>query len=140
MDTFEDHGVSPTFSTVEKKRTHQECEVFHEPRQSSNDLFQQRPHSKAMNKKLSRKQRNTRAKLQKINACGEADDEKVGIEKRIMLLQSIIPGGESLGIDKLFEETALYILSLQGQVKAMKILTSLFESLEKEKSKSMFGG
>ncbi|XP_043701877.1 transcription factor PAR2-like [Telopea speciosissima] len=142
MDTAQDHvASSPTFPTAEKKRTHQECEDSHEPRQSSNDFLQSRRHSKAINKKLQRKQRNTRAKLQKSNACvDQVDEEKVGIEKRIMLLQSIIPGGDSLGIDKLFEETALYILALQGQVKAMKFLTSFFETLEKEKSMSKFGG
>ncbi|XP_042489880.1 transcription factor PAR1-like [Macadamia integrifolia] len=142
MDTAKDHEVvSPTFPTAEKKRTHQECEDGHEPHQSSNGLLQSRRHSKPINKRLLRKQRSTREKLQKSNACGDqGDEEKVGIEKRIMLLKSIIPGGQSLGIDKLFEETALYILSLQGQVKAMKILTSFFETLEKEKSMSKFGG
>ncbi|XP_043689712.1 transcription factor PAR2-like [Telopea speciosissima] len=137
METTQDHEISPTFSTTEKKRTHQECEMGHEALQSSNGLLHHRRRSKSINKRPRRKQRNAKAKLQtnNPNASGEDEGEKVGIQKRIMLLQSIIPGGESLGIDKLFEETALYILALQGQVKAIKILTSLFESLEKDKSK-----
>ncbi|XP_042484880.1 transcription factor PAR2-like [Macadamia integrifolia] len=137
METTQDHEISPTIPTTEKKRTHQESEMGHEALQSSNGLLHHRRRSKAINRRLRRKRRNAKAKLQRnnSNASGEEDEEKVGIEKRIMLLQSIIPGGESLGIEKLFEETALYILALQGQVKAIKILTSLFESLEKEKSK-----
>ncbi|KAL5716436.1 hypothetical protein ACHQM5_018125 [Ranunculus cassubicifolius] len=60
------------------------------------------------------------------------DDDKVGIERRIIALQRLVPGGESLEIDKLFEETAGYILALQGQVKTMKVLTNIFEGLDKE--------
>ncbi|KAI5339723.1 transcription factor PAR1 [Prunus yedoensis var. nudiflora] len=70
---------------------------------------------------------------------GEEDgDKEEEVEKKIEALQRIVPGGESLGVDKLFEETAGYIMALQGQLKAMKALASFVEGLEKEKRK--FGG
>lgn len=65
----------------------------------------------------------------------EADDDKEEVERKIEALQRIVPGGGSLGVDKLFEETAGYIMALQGQLKAMKALASFFEGLEKEKKK-----
>lgn len=65
----------------------------------------------------------------------EAEDDKEEVERKIEALQRIVPGGESLGVDKLFEETAGYIMALQGQLKAMKALASFFEGLEKEKKK-----
>ncbi|KAK8466914.1 hypothetical protein PHAVU_008G191400 [Phaseolus vulgaris] len=68
---------------------------------------------------------------------GDGDDREE-IERKIHALQRIVPGGESLGVDKLFDETAGYILALQYQVKALRALTGFFEKLEKEKTK--FGG
>ncbi|RWR96157.1 transcription factor PAR1 [Cinnamomum micranthum f. kanehirae] len=66
---------------------------------------------------------------------GESEDEKVGVEKRIKALQRLVPGGESLDPERLFEETADYILALEEQVNAMKVLASFFDGLEKEKTK-----
>ena len=63
------------------------------------------------------------------------DDEKVEVKRKIVALQRIVPGGESLGADKLFEETAEYILALQCQIKAMRVLTGFIEGLEKQKRK-----
>jgi hypothetical protein len=63
------------------------------------------------------------------------EDEKAEVERKIEALQRIVPGGESLGLDKLFEETAGYIMTLQCQVKALRTLSSFFEALEKEKRK-----
>ncbi|KAF1864070.1 hypothetical protein Lal_00048635 [Lupinus albus] len=60
------------------------------------------------------------------------------IEKKIHALQRIVPNGESLGVDNLFDETAAYIMALQSQVKALKTLSGFFDKLEKEKTK--FGG
>lgn len=57
------------------------------------------------------------------------------LETKILALQRIVPGGETLGVDELFEETADYILALQCQIKAMKVLTNFIEGLKKEKSK-----
>ncbi|XP_031106470.1 transcription factor PAR1-like [Ipomoea triloba] len=62
-------------------------------------------------------------------------DEKAEVEKKILALQRIVPGGEALGVDKLFEETAGYILALQFQVKALRAVTSFVEGSEKEKRK-----
>ncbi|KAL6144231.1 hypothetical protein ACLB2K_054926 [Fragaria x ananassa] len=64
-----------------------------------------------------------------------AADDREEVERKIETLQRIVPGGESLGVDKLFEETAGYIMTLQVQLKAMKALASFFEGLEKEKKK-----
>ncbi|XP_019193500.1 PREDICTED: transcription factor PAR1-like [Ipomoea nil] len=68
-------------------------------------------------------------------AAAAAADEKAEVEKKILALQRIVPGGESLGVDKLFEETAGYILALQFQVKALRAVTSFVEGSEKEKRK-----
>ncbi|KHN11958.1 hypothetical protein glysoja_019931 [Glycine soja] len=68
----------------------------------------------------------------------DGGDDREEIERKIHALQRIVPGGESLGVDKLFDETAGYILALQYQVKALRALTGFFEKLEKEKTK--FGG
>ncbi|KAK4342225.1 hypothetical protein RND71_038041 [Anisodus tanguticus] len=65
----------------------------------------------------------------------EESDDKAEVEEKIMALQKIVPGGESLGVDMLFEETAGYILQLQCQVKALKVLTSFVEGTEKERMK-----
>ncbi|KAL2476594.1 Uncharacterized protein Adt_37330 [Abeliophyllum distichum] len=69
------------------------------------------------------------------NGVGEESDEKAEVEKKIVALQKIVPGGESLGVDKLFEETAEYILTLQCQVKVLRFLASFVEGPEIEKRK-----
>ncbi|XP_009786577.1 uncharacterized protein LOC107765527 [Nicotiana tabacum] len=65
----------------------------------------------------------------------EEDDDKAEVEEKIMALQKIVPGGESLGVDMLFEETAGYILALQCQIKTLKVLASFVEGSEKERMK-----
>ncbi|CAN4103130.1 unnamed protein product [Withania somnifera] len=65
----------------------------------------------------------------------EDDDDKAEVEEKILALRKIVPGGESLGVDMLFEETSGYILQLQCQVKALKVLASFVEGTEKEKMK-----
>ncbi|KAM7497763.1 hypothetical protein LguiA_022177 [Lonicera macranthoides] len=60
------------------------------------------------------------------------------VERKIVALQRIVPGGESRDpreVEKLFEETAEYILALQNQVKTMRVLASFFEGLGKENMK-----
>ena len=69
---------------------------------------------------------------------GEEEDDSEELERKIHALQKIVPGGESLGVDKLFDETAGYIVALQCQVKALRAHAGFFEKLEKEKTK--FGG
>ncbi|KAJ7960679.1 Transcription factor like [Quillaja saponaria] len=73
-----------------------------------------------------------------VNGDEEAEDDKAEVQQKIGALQRIVPGGESFGVEKLFEETAGYIVALQYQVKTMRALASFFEGLEKEKTK--FGG
>ncbi|KAF7833515.1 transcription factor PAR1 [Senna tora] len=46
----------------------------------------------------------------------------------------IVPGGESLGMEKLFDETAGYIMALQCQVKGLRALASFFEKLDKKEN------
>ncbi|KAI4308083.1 hypothetical protein L6164_031195 [Bauhinia variegata] len=65
----------------------------------------------------------------------EEEDEREEIEKKIEALQRIVPGGEVLGVDKLFDETAGYIVALQYQIKTLKALQCFFDKLEKEKTK-----
>ncbi|XP_074370554.1 transcription factor PAR2-like [Apium graveolens] len=76
------------------------------------------------------------------NSEGEDEDDeeeeecKEEVEKKIVELQKIVPGGESLGnVDNLFEETAGYILDLQNQIKGLRVLASFFELLDKQKTK-----
>ncbi|EOA23218.1 hypothetical protein CARUB_v10019589mg [Capsella rubella] len=68
----------------------------------------------------------------------EEEEEEEGVEEKIEALQTIVPGGTSLGVDALFEETASYILALQCQINAIKVLTSFIERCEKDDMK--FGG
>ncbi|KAL5793058.1 hypothetical protein ACOSP7_001652 [Xanthoceras sorbifolium] len=68
----------------------------------------------------------------------EEEEEKEEMERKIVALQRMVPGGEMLEVDKLFEETAGYILALQSQIKAMRVLATFIQGLEKEKRK--FGG
>ncbi|KAF8408974.1 hypothetical protein HHK36_005044 [Tetracentron sinense] len=135
-DTTLNHATSTTFPRREKRIKQDQSEMgLH---QSFNGFHRRRYSS--IHRSLRRKPRT--AKSDQKNEGGgceddddDDDDEKEGIERRIVALQRIIPGGESLGIDKLFEETAGYIMALQGQVKAMKVLTSFIEELQKENMK-----
>ncbi|CDY42818.1 BnaC03g23880D [Brassica napus] len=68
----------------------------------------------------------------------EEDDEEEELKEKIEALQRIIPGGTALGVDALFEETAGYIMSLQCQIKTIKVLTSFIQRLDKQDMK--FGG
>lgn len=56
--------------------------------------------------------------------------EKLGVEEpeeemlgaRVRTLQRLVPGGEEMGVERLFEETADYIEALQEQVSTMRAL------------------
>ncbi|KAI3410297.1 uncharacterized protein J3R85_018851 [Psidium guajava] len=87
-------------------------------------------------KKLQRKRKKNAVVANGSDGGGvEEDENKAEVERKIAALQRIVPGGVDLGVDKLFEETAGYILAMQGQVKAMRALANFFEGLEKEKRK-----
>lgn len=74
-------------------------------------------------------------KKDKVQEDQDDQSKEELLETKILALQRIVPGGETLGVDELFEETADYILALQCQIKAMKVLTNFIEGLKKEKSK-----
>ncbi|KAK6238463.1 hypothetical protein QUC31_003932 [Theobroma cacao] len=126
----------PTFQSKETK-THQSPLM-------GNALHEPLPASFQRNRGTRRKRREyLKAKKkdhlsEKQGAGGEEDDDdddKAEVKRKIVALQRIVPGGESLGVDKLFEETAGYILALQCQIKAMRVLSSFIEGLEKQKRK-----
>lgn len=52
-----------------------------------------------------------------------------------MALQKIVPGGETLPVAELFEETAEYIFALECQVKALRFLAAFVQSSENRKRK-----
>lgn len=79
--------------------------------------------------------RQQQQKKDKVQEDQDDQSKEELLETKILALQRIVPGGETLGVDELFEETADYILALQCQIKAMKVLTNFIEGLEKEKSK-----
>lgn len=63
------------------------------------------------------------------------EEEEEEVEEKILALQKIVPGGETLGVDRLFEETAGYILQLQCQLKALKVLANFVEGNDKQRMK-----
>ncbi|KAL1191120.1 Transcription factor PAR1 [Cardamine amara subsp. amara] len=87
-------------------------------------------------------ERRTKRRFSETNAHVCEDQEEEGeeeeVKEKIEALQRIIPGGTALGVDALFEETAGYIMSLQCQIKTIKVLTSFLQRLDKEDMK--FGG
>ncbi|WOL20620.1 hypothetical protein Cni_G29425 [Canna indica] len=64
---------------------------------------------------------------------GDEDIEEE-VEGRVRSLQRLVPGGEELEVERLFEETADYIEALQQQVTAMRALACLLDGLEREKT------
>ncbi|CAD5174059.1 transcription factor PAR2-like [Musa acuminata AAA Group] len=70
---------------------------------------------------------------------GENEDDAVEVDARVHALQRLVPGGEELSVERLFEETADYIEALQGQVSAMRALACLLDELERDKRVVMGG-
>ncbi|KAJ4904134.1 Transcription factor PAR1 [Raphanus sativus] len=87
-------------------------------------------------------ERRTKRRLSKTKASvcvsSQEEDDEEEVKEKIEALQRIIPGGTALGVDALFEETAGYIMSLQCQIKTIKVLTSFLQRLDKQDMK--FGG
>lgn len=48
-----------------------------------------------------------------------------GVERRIKVLQKLVPGGDSMGLDGLFLVAADYVLCLEMQVKVMQIMVNV---------------
>uniref|UniRef100_A0A0V0GJW5 Putative transcription factor PAR1-like n=1 Tax=Solanum chacoense TaxID=4108 RepID=A0A0V0GJW5_SOLCH len=88
---------------------------------------------KRMTQNVSKRQKRRRESGYIVNNNNEEEEEEV--EEKILALQKIVPGGETLGVDMLFEETAGYILQLQCQVKALKVLASFVEGNDKQRMK-----
>ncbi|KAL3508974.1 hypothetical protein ACH5RR_028375 [Cinchona calisaya] len=132
---------SATFSRRERK-TRKNSDVDNAGQESlvviSRAQCQERHKRCRRSKKSNAKMKSSMKEEDTNNSTSSEEDEKVEVEKKIVALQKIVPGGESLGADKLFEETAGYILELQCQVKALKFLASFVEGSHKEKRK--FGG
>ncbi|GAA0156804.1 hypothetical protein Leryth_006020 [Lithospermum erythrorhizon] len=91
--------------------------------------------SKTLRRSERLKKRPQMQKMLKDDNNSEDDDDKEEVEEKIGALKQIVPGGEELGVDMLFEKTAGYILALQLQVKALNYLTSFVQGSEKEKMK-----
>lgn len=122
MDTSEQNEKAKAMAIATACRTHRR------EKQSKPGM------SNAVDGTTQRRIRRKRRELMK-----QEKKNRAGVEMRIRALQRIVPGGETVvGVDKLFEQTADYILELQTQVKAMKVLATFFEGLEREKMK--FGG
>ncbi|XP_042041239.1 transcription factor PAR1-like [Salvia splendens] len=65
----------------------------------------------------------------------ENPDEKIEVDKKIVALQKIVPGGERLPVDELFQETAEYIFALESQVEALRFLAAFVHTSDKAKRK-----
>ncbi|KAL8046809.1 hypothetical protein ABFX02_08G197600 [Erythranthe guttata] len=63
------------------------------------------------------------------------DDEKAEVGKKIAALKRIVPGGERLGMEELFEETAEYILKLECQVQLLRFLAAFLQRSDEYKNR-----
>ncbi|GMI98124.1 hypothetical protein HRI_003481700 [Hibiscus trionum] len=122
---------TPTFYTkknpLKRKALHEEEEDL--------PTFQRARGTARKRREYSNKAQNEDSLSETQGDDGVADDEKTEVKRKIVALQRIVPGGEDLGADQLFDETAEYILALQCQIRAMKALASFIEGLDKEKRK-----
>ncbi|KAJ4787703.1 basic helix-loop-helix (bHLH) DNA-binding superfamily protein [Rhynchospora pubera] len=57
-------------------------------------------------------------------------EEKEEIEDKVRALQRLVPGGEEMEVDRLFEETADYIEALREQVGVMRALACILDGME----------
>ncbi|XP_057791262.1 transcription factor PAR2-like [Salvia miltiorrhiza] len=78
--------------------------------------------------------RSTRNHTKSAHGDEEADD-KAEVEKKIVALQKIVPGGEKLPVEELFQETAEYIFALESQVEALRFLAAFVQTSQKRKRK-----
>ncbi|PON69450.1 hypothetical protein PanWU01x14_088910 [Parasponia andersonii] len=149
MEDAETQIAISTYQKRELRKTHQKPHMGNAINDSLPDLGRRRSRRKPRDfvkihrKNAKRSNNSNSSSRSNISGSGSGagageEDEKEEVERKIQALQRIVPGGESLGVDKLFEETAGYIMALQCQLKAMRTLASFFEGLEKEKRK--FGG
>jgi hypothetical protein len=141
MENSLNQVITPTFhKRKESKTTHKKPHEMGNAKHESLVSLTRRKRADNVHKRNSRKGNEILKAQEKDQAStvGVEDDGKAEVERKIVALQRIVPGGESFGVDKLFEETADYIMALQCQIKAMRVLAGFLEELEKEKRK--FGG
>ncbi|KAG8364774.1 hypothetical protein BUALT_Bualt18G0033700 [Buddleja alternifolia] len=81
-----------------------------------------------------RRRKDVKKEQQTLMMVKKAEEEEE-VEKKIVALQKIVPGGEALAVEKLFEETADYILELQRQVKALRFLTAFVQGSQRDNMK-----
>ncbi|XP_004491344.1 uncharacterized protein [Cicer arietinum] len=127
METQSNNKIIPTFLSQNTNTTHDVQKSLHVFRRSRKRWTKHGDRVIVVDEKEKEKEENE----DEMN--GEDDREE--IERKINALQRIVPNGEAYGVDKLFDETASYIVALQYQVKALKALTGFFQKLEKEKTK-----
>ncbi|KAG6387243.1 hypothetical protein SASPL_152430 [Salvia splendens] len=63
------------------------------------------------------------------------DENPELVDKKIVALQKIVPGGERLAVDELFQETAEYIFALESQVEALRFLAAFVQTSDNTKRK-----
>ncbi|KAH6823907.1 transcription factor UPBEAT protein [Perilla frutescens var. hirtella] len=54
------------------------------------------------------------------------------VERKVRTLKKLIPNCESMGVERLFRETADYIMALQMRVKVMQIVVDAFSVSDDE--------
>jgi sirohydrochlorin ferrochelatase len=64
------------------------------------------------------------------DVVADVAEEKAEIENRVRALQRLVPGGEEMEVERLFEETADYIEALREQVGVMRALACLLDGME----------
>ncbi|TKY57232.1 Transcription factor PAR2 [Spatholobus suberectus] len=125
-DNTQTHTILPTF--LRNKPDHKSLHVFRRSRRRWR-------RKEVAVKEVVKNDGGGCVKKQQQQEEEEEENDGEEIERKIHALQRIVPGGESLDVDQLFDETAGYILALQCQAKALRALTGFFEKLEKEKTK-----
>lgn len=75
---------------------------------------------------IRRRGANTIEKRNRVRASRSVVRCSWKIERRVRMLKTLIPNGESMGLEGLFQETAEYILSLEMRVKMMQMVVEMF--------------
>lgn len=68
--------------------------------------------------------------MKEVPLVADVAEEKEEIEDRVRALQRLVPGGEEMEVERLFEETADYIEALREQVGVMRALACLLDGIE----------
>ncbi|KAK9086262.1 hypothetical protein Syun_028656 [Stephania yunnanensis] len=80
--------------------------------------------AQSLKRRQERKQKGKKKVLQ-----GQGSRRNVsGVHGRVRALKKLVPNGKSMGFDGLLMDTAQYIMSLEMQVKVMKIMVNVLSS------------